>query len=95
MDQAMNALRRRGRLVFVGYSADHLTVSPLQLVIGEFAVTASVGNTFEELIQAVDLAASGKIRPVIDRRVSLEELPDTLDSLRRGEIVGRAVVVFP
>jgi len=95
MGQAMNALRRRGRLVFVGYSADHLTVSPLQLVIGEFAVTASVGNTFEELIQAVDLAASGKIRPVIDRRVSLEELPAALDSLRRGEIVGRAVVVFP
>lgn len=95
MGQAVNALRRRGRLVFVGYSTDQLTVSPLQLVIGELIVTASVGNTLDELVQAVDLAASGKIRAVVDRRVSLDELPDTLESLRRGEIVGRAVVVFP
>jgi propanol-preferring alcohol dehydrogenase len=95
MVQAVNALRRRGRLVFVGYSADRLVVSPLQLVIGELTVTASVGNTLEELVQAVDLAASGKVRAVVDRRIRLEELPTTLESLQRGEIVGRAVVVFP
>jgi len=58
-------------------------------------VTASVGNTLGELVQAVDLAASGKIRAVVDRRILLEELPATLESLQRGEIVGRAVVVFP
>jgi D-arabinose 1-dehydrogenase-like Zn-dependent alcohol dehydrogenase len=95
MVQAVNALRRRGRLVFVGYSTDRLVVSPLQLVIGELTVTASVGNTLEELVQAVDLAASGKIRAVVDRQIRLEELPTTLESLQRGEIVGRAVVVFP
>jgi propanol-preferring alcohol dehydrogenase len=95
MGEAMNALRRRGRLVFVGYSADHLVVSPLQLVIGEITVTASVGNTLEELLQAVDLAAAGRIQAVVDRRICLEELPTTLEALQRGEIVGRAVVVFP
>jgi propanol-preferring alcohol dehydrogenase len=95
MGEAINALRRRGRLVFIGYSADQLVASPLQLVIGEITVTASVGNTLEELLQAVDLAAAGKIRAVVDRRVTLEELPATLDLLQRGEIVGRAVVVFP
>ena len=95
MGEAVNALRRRGRLVFVGYSADQLVVSPLQLVIGELTVTASVGNTQEELLQAVKLAESGKIRAVVDRRVSLEELPAALEALQRGEIVGRAVVVFP
>ena len=95
MGEAMNALRRRGRLVFVGYSADQLVASPLQLVIGELTVTASVGNTLEELLQAVDLAAAGRIQAVVDRRISLEELPATLEALQRGEIVGRAVVVFP
>ena len=95
MVQAVNALRRRGRLVFVGYSADRLVVSPLQLVIGELTVTASVGNTLGELVEAVDLAASGKIRAVVDRRIHLEELPTTLESLQQGEIVGRAGVVFP
>jgi D-arabinose 1-dehydrogenase-like Zn-dependent alcohol dehydrogenase len=95
MTHAVNALRRRGRLVFIGYSGDAFVANPLQLVIGELTVTASVGNTFEELLQAVDLAASGKIRAVVDRTVSLHQINETLEALRRGEIVGRAVVVFP
>lgn len=94
MSHAMNALRRRGRLVFIGYSEDLFVASPLQLVVGELTVTASVGNTFDELLQAVNLAATGKIRAVVDRTVSLDQLPETLEALRRGEIVGRAVVTF-
>jgi alcohol dehydrogenase, propanol-preferring len=95
MQASIDALRRRGRLVLIGYSEDRLVASPLQLVIGELTITASVGNTFEELLQAVDLAAGGKIRAIVDRRVALEKLPETLEALKRGEIVGRAVVVFP
>lgn len=94
MPHAVNALRRRGRLVFIGYSEDLLVASPIQLVIGELTVTASVGNTFDELLQAVDLAAAGKIKAVVDRTVSLDQLPATLEALRKGEIVGRAVVTF-
>ena len=94
MRHAVNALRRRGRLVFIGYSKDLFAASPLQLVIGELCVTASVGNTFDELLQAVSLAAAGKIKAVVDRRVTLEQLPGTLEALRKGEIVGRAVVTF-
>jgi propanol-preferring alcohol dehydrogenase len=95
MSHAVNALRRRGRLVFIGYSNDLFVASPLQLVIGELTVTASVGNTFDELLQAVALTAAGQIKAVVDRRVSLDQLPATLDALRKGEIVGRAVVTFP
>jgi D-arabinose 1-dehydrogenase-like Zn-dependent alcohol dehydrogenase len=94
MDHAVNALRRRGRLVFIGYSNDAFAVSPLQLVIGELTVTASVGNTYDELLEAVALAGAGRIKAVVGRTVSLDQLPATLESLRRGQIVGRAVVTF-
>ena len=94
MKHAVSALRRRGRLVFIGYSKDLFVASPLQLVIGELSVTASVGNTFDELLQAVALASTGKIRAVVDRAVPLDQLPATLDALRKGTILGRAVVTF-
>jgi D-arabinose 1-dehydrogenase-like Zn-dependent alcohol dehydrogenase len=94
MSHAENALRRGGRLVFIGYSKDLFVASPLQLVIGELIVTASVGNTFDELLQAVSLVSNGKIKAVIDRTVSLDQLPATLEALRKGEIIGRAVVTF-
>ena len=92
MPKAMGSLRKRGRLVFIGYSEDLLTVSPIQLVVLEAQVLGSVGNTLDELSRAVDLAAAGAIRATIDRVVPLEDVNRVLDDLRQGKIVGRAVV---
>lgn len=92
MPEAVAALAKRGRLVFIGYSPDSFSVHPIQLVIKEAVVTASVGNTLDESIRAVELAAEGKIRAVIDRVAPLEDVNAVLESLRQGAVVGRAVV---
>jgi len=92
MPKAVASLRKRGRLVFIGYSEDLLTVSPIQLVVLEAQVLGSVGNTLDELSRAVDLAAAGAIRATIDRVVPLEDVNRVLDDLRQGKVVGRAVV---
>jgi len=92
MPKAVASLRKRGRLVFIGYSQDLLTVSPIQLVVLEAQVLGSVGNTLDELSRAVDLAAAGAIRATIDRVVPLEDVNRVLDDLRQGKVVGRAVV---
>jgi propanol-preferring alcohol dehydrogenase len=63
MAESLQALARRGRLVFIGYSEDSFTVHPIQLVIGERVVTASVGNTLAELRRAVDLVARAVLTP--------------------------------
>jgi propanol-preferring alcohol dehydrogenase len=92
MPKAVASLRKRGRLVFIGYSQDLLTVSPLQLVVLEAEILGSVGNTLDELTRAVELAAAGGIRATIDRVVPLEDVNRVLDDLRQGKVVGRAVV---
>ena len=92
MDQSLQCLRKRGRLVFIGYSADLLIANPLLLVIGEVQILASVGSTPQELIDAVALASSGKLRQVIDRVVPLTEVNATLHALQQGDVVGRAVL---
>ncbi len=85
-------LARRGRLVFVGYSPDALTVHPIQLVILEARVLGSVGNTLAELEEAVRLVAGGKVRTVVDRVVPLESYASALDALREGRVTGRVVL---
>jgi propanol-preferring alcohol dehydrogenase len=92
MPKAVASLRKRGRLVFIGYSQDLLTVSPLQIVILEAQVLGSVGNTLDELSKAVELAAAGGIRAAVDRVAPLEDVNHVLDDLRQGNVVGRAVV---
>lgn len=92
MEQSMRALAKRGRLVFIGYSEDSFSVHPIQLVISEASVTGSVGNTLEELREAVRLVHEGKIRTVVDRTLPLEEFQKGIDALQNGELVGRAVL---
>ncbi len=92
MADAVKALAKRGRLVFVGYSQDAFQVHPIQLVIGEQVVTASVGNTLAELERAVDLVASGRVHTVVDRTLPLDRFQEGIDALEAGRLVGRAVL---
>jgi propanol-preferring alcohol dehydrogenase len=93
MAASARMLAKRGRLVFVGYSEDAFTVHPIQLVVGEQIVTASVGNTLAELKEAVDLVASGRVKTVVDRTLPLEQFEEGFAALRNGKLVGRAVLL--
>jgi propanol-preferring alcohol dehydrogenase len=93
MGHSTGMLAKRGRLVFVGYSQDAFTVHPIQLVIGEQIVTASVGNTLAELKQAVELVAAGRVKTVVDRTLPLEKFEEGFTALRDGRLIGRAVLL--
>jgi propanol-preferring alcohol dehydrogenase len=93
MGWSLDALARRGRLVFVGYSEDDLRVHPIRLVVAEQVVTASVGCTLAELRRGVELVAEGRVRTVVDRALPLERFQEALDELAAGRVVGRAVLV--
>jgi propanol-preferring alcohol dehydrogenase len=92
MAASVKALAKRGRLVFVGYSQDTFEVHPIQLVVNEQVVTASVGNTLAELRQAIDLVATGRVRTVVDRTLPLERFEEAFEAAAAGELVGRAVL---
>lgn len=92
MAAATGMLAKRGRLVFIGYSEDSLSVHPLQLVIGEGSVMGSVGNTLEESQEAVRLVGEGKVRTVVDRVLPLERFEEGLQGLRQGDVTGRVVL---
>ncbi len=93
MSASSGMLAKRGRLVFVGYSQDAFTVHPIQLVVGEQIVTASVGNTLAELRLAVELVGSRRVKTVVDRALPLEKFEEGFAALRDGRLIGRAVLV--
>jgi propanol-preferring alcohol dehydrogenase len=92
MAACTQAIAKRGRLVFIGYSEDSYTVHPIQLVITEASVMGSVGNTLGELVRAVDLVARGQVQTVVDRVLPLADFQKGLDALARGELIGRVVL---
>jgi propanol-preferring alcohol dehydrogenase len=93
MANSIALLRRHGRLVFVGYGADRLQLNPLHLVLKELQVRGSLGNTRQELGAVIDLAAEGKLRSVVSCQQPLGAVNQALEALRRGEVVGRIILL--
>ena len=89
---SIKMLAKKGRIVVIGYTGELVSVNPLDIVVKEATIIGSVGNTLQELIEAVNLVAEGKIKIVVDDVVSLDRINEALERLRRGQVIGRVVV---
>jgi propanol-preferring alcohol dehydrogenase len=85
-------LRRRGRLVLVGYTSENFEVHPVALIVRELQVLASVGSTLQDLYDVVDLVATGAIRPIVDYTLPLERFAEGLHAVENGTLKGRVVL---
>jgi propanol-preferring alcohol dehydrogenase len=88
---ALASLGKRGTLVYVGYSFDRVEIDPLSLVVPEQRIVTSVGNRRSELVDALDLAARGRLVTRVEQH-PLTEAGRVLDDLRAGRVLGRAVL---
>ncbi|MCW2742624.1 MAG: Alcohol dehydrogenase, propanol-preferring [Blastococcus sp.] len=89
---ALACLGKRGTLVYVGYSFDRVEIDPLSLVVPEQRIVTSVGNRRSELVDALDLAARGRLVTRVTR-YPLADAGRVLDDLRAGRVLGRAVLI--
>jgi propanol-preferring alcohol dehydrogenase len=62
------------------------------MVVPEQRIVTSVGNRRAELVEALDLAARGRLVTTV-RTHPLDDAVRVLDDLRAGRVVGRAVLV--
>ena len=92
IENAFRSLRKRGRLVFIGYTKDLFTLNPLELVVFEYTIKGSVAYTKSDLQNVVRLASEHKISPIISESYNLDEVNQALDKIRTGQVLGRAVV---
>ncbi|HEY0402132.1 MAG TPA: alcohol dehydrogenase catalytic domain-containing protein [Blastococcus sp.] len=89
---ALASLGKRGTLVYVGYSFDRVEIDPLSLVVPEQRIVTSVGNRRSELVEALDLAARGRLQTTVTTH-PLEDAARVLQDLRAGRVLGRAVLL--
>ena len=89
------SLKRAGRLVFVGYTPElPMPVMPHELVRNEWEVVGSRATTKQELQEAMDLVAQGRIQPIVDRIFPMEDVELAFDALRQGRSLGRNVLAI-
>ena len=89
--QAFRALKRTGTLVLVGLAMSQYELPLVDTVLKGITVRGSYLGTPQDLAEVFDLAVAGLIRSHVELH-SLDETPAVLERLRRGEVMGRAVI---
>ncbi|MCB1378136.1 MAG: zinc-dependent alcohol dehydrogenase [Alphaproteobacteria bacterium] len=93
-EQAILMLRPAGTVVYIGLpggKADEIRTSIAAITNWELSVRGSNVGTRQDLEEAVAFAARGLVKARI-RTVALEEINEVFDQMRKGAIVGRAVL---
>jgi len=94
LQESMLAVRRGGRVVILG-NPDGSTCefNPGVLILrGELMMYGTMSMTLPELDEVLALVAQGKLSPVIDNVVALEDLPAQMLRMESRQSVGRIVV---
>jgi propanol-preferring alcohol dehydrogenase len=86
-------LATAGVYVSVGLVGTRIEIPLFPLVAREFTYHGSFWGNYSDLAEVVALAQAGKIRHTL-KRVRFEDINETLEMLRAGDVVGRAVIGF-
>ncbi|HEY3839834.1 MAG TPA: zinc-binding dehydrogenase, partial [Bryobacteraceae bacterium] len=91
MEQAVKSVKRTGTIVLVGLTTRDLTLSVTEIILKGLRITGSFLGTREDLVAVFRLASESGIRAATET-FALDQTPELIQRLSRGEISGRAVI---
>src|SRR2546425_7576360 len=92
VENDMQILRRRARVVLVGLFGGELKLSLVSMPTRAYKLIGSYTGTISDLIELVSLAKRGAIKTVVSQRFKLEQATEALRMLTEGKIIGRGVI---
>lgn len=97
IEAAFGTLRKGGRLVVVGYSAEDIRLSAAKLMYFEMDVRGSLGCRPVDYPKLIELCRIGKIRvtELVTKKLPLEKINDALDLLRNHDENSLRSIVIP
>jgi propanol-preferring alcohol dehydrogenase len=89
--QALQMVRRKGTVCLVGLPPGDFPTPIFDVVLKRITIRGSIVGTREDLAEAIEFAAEGKVRAHV-HEVRLEEINRVLSELRAGKVDGRMVL---
>lgn len=95
LEASVESLGKGGRLVTLGgYSPHPFRASAARLLNGELEIMGSRAFTKQEIIESLELCATGQVWPLVTETYRLEEAEKVHARLEAGSITGRAAIVM-
>ncbi|BFO12318.1 Alcohol dehydrogenase 1 [Serratia rubidaea] len=92
-NSAVDAMRAGGRIVAVGLPPESMSLNIPRLVLDGIQVVGSLVGTREDLKEAFQFAAEGKVVPTVTKR-PVEDINAIFQEMEQGKIKGRMVIDF-
>jgi D-arabinose 1-dehydrogenase-like Zn-dependent alcohol dehydrogenase len=93
VSSAFGSLRLNGRLISMGVTTDGpITLDPIALLMGQRQIRGSSQDERSDLVEALALVASGKVKPVLET-YSISKANDVRERLAQGKVRYRAVLL--
>ncbi|MGA5653927.1 alcohol dehydrogenase AdhP [Rahnella contaminans] len=92
-NSAVDAMRAGGRIVAVGLPPESMSLNIPRLVLDGIQVVGSLVGTREDLAEAFQFAAEGKVVPKVTKR-PLGDINAIFREMEQGKIKGRMVIDF-
>jgi propanol-preferring alcohol dehydrogenase len=89
--QAIQITRRKGTVALVGLPPGEFAVPIMDVVLKRITLRGSIVGNRQDLAEALDFAADGRVRASI-HRTSLESINDVFRDLKGGRVEGRMVL---
>ncbi len=91
--QAIGMTRRGGTIVFNGLPPGDFPAPIFDIVLKGLTIRGSIVGTRQDMVEAVQFYADGKIKPTVTTR-PLEEINEVFDEMIAGKIDGRVVLKY-
>ena len=89
--QVLAGLRPEGRMVTMAVGGEPIRVDPILALSKQISLIGSMQNHREDLIEALDLAAAGKLKPALET-YTLDQVNEAMIRLSEGKVRYRAVL---
>jgi propanol-preferring alcohol dehydrogenase len=90
---AIEAVRPGGRVVQVGLGQMEATINTTALVTKRVTLIGSLGGTVDDITGVYEMMATGDLDPAVTP-IAFSEIPEGLDRLAKGGVVGRLVATL-
>jgi 2-desacetyl-2-hydroxyethyl bacteriochlorophyllide A dehydrogenase len=90
--QGVEALRKHGRLVIIGYTQETYPLAPQWLSRFELEIVGSRSGGRQDTVDAIDLVGSSQWRSIVSDSFPLEAINEALALLKSGKALGRIVI---
>lgn len=92
METALRVCAPGGRVMVVGFAEATFSGSFYHVLMEEKSIIGTRAATRQDIAEVIDLVASGRMTPVVGATYPLEGIAEAMEALRRGDVMGRAVL---